>query len=369
MPASSSSSSKGALVHVHSNSVNGEIPTTMKALLVPRYGLLEVATDVPVPKTLKPNEVLIRVHATSVNALDWRLYTAQPAFLRCLLGCFQPRYPTILGADVAGRIVACGSDVNTMDADDDAADSGKQPIQWKVGDEVIADASAETRFGAMAEYVVISASFLVRKPPSLSFAQVAGLPMAAHTAWEALHAGGSIEAEESVLVNGASGGVGLYAVQLAAAMGARVTAVCSASKFDLVKQGGAVDAVDHKTVDFTSLSPNKRFQKIIDIHATRPFSAINRVLHPMGKYIVLGGPVSTLFKFVFVSAWNSRVVVVSSEANVENLGTLVEWMKEGKIKTFVDRVVPLSEAASAVKHVESGQVRGKVIVSVLEEEK
>ncbi|WP_147372994.1 NAD(P)-dependent alcohol dehydrogenase, partial [Calidithermus terrae] len=242
----------------------------MKAMVYTRYGSPDVLELKEVPKPVpKAGEVLVRVHATALNAADWRLLTGTPRLLRLMFGLFRPKHP-VLGADVAGRVEAVGKDVKG----------------FKPGDEVFGDLSG-SGLGGLAEYVCAKEQALALKPPRLAFEEAAAVPMAAVTALQGLRDAGGIRPGQEVLINGASGGVGTFAVQIAKALGARVTAVCSSQKVDLARSLGADHVVDYAKEDFTK--SGRSYDLILDVAAYRPFSEYRPALGPQGVYALVGG--------------------------------------------------------------------------------
>jgi NADPH:quinone reductase-like Zn-dependent oxidoreductase len=242
----------------------------LKAIYFDRYGSADVLSlqEVPAP-TPKPNEALVRVHASSVNAADWHLMRADPFPARFAFGLFKPKLH-VLGADIAGRIEAIGSAVGA----------------FKVGDEVFADLSAGG-FGGFAEYVCVPESALVRKPAQLSFEDAAAVPLAGITALQALRDGASLQAGESVLIHGAAGGVGTFAVQIARALGGRVTAVCSSRNVEQARSLGA-----ERVIDYTRESVFERDQQydvILAANGYQPLSAYRDALNRGGRYVMVGG--------------------------------------------------------------------------------
>ena len=326
----------------------------MKAYVLRSYGPPDVLelTDVgtPVPG---PGEVLVRVRATSVQPYDWHHMRGEPYAARLMGGTLGPRGPklAILGADVAGQVEAVGPDVSL----------------FRPGDEVFALAQ-----GGFAEYVCVRESALARKPENLSFEQAAAVPLAAVTALMALDQGG-IQAGHAVLVNGASGGVGTFAVQLAKAFGAEVTGVCSGRNVDLVRSIGADEVVDYTKEDFTRCG--RRHDLLLDIAGTRALRACARVLKPRGTHVVVGGPagrwlqpVGHIIATLAVAPFVSQRVVTTQVLNAGNirgdLMRLTELIEDGKVTPVIDRAYPFDEIPTAIGYVERGHAPGKVVVTV-----
>ena len=322
----------------------------MKAVVCPTYGspdvleLQEVAKPIP-----KDNEVLVKVYASSVNAADWRLMRADPPLVRLTDGFSKPKH-AILGSDVAGRVEAVGKDVT----------------QFKPGDEVFGDLSA-VGFGAFAEYVAAPEAALVSKPVNLTFAQAAAAPMAAVTALQGLRDYGKIEAGQSVLINGASGGVGSFAVQLAKSFGAKVTGVCSTGKVDTVRSLGADHIIDYEKEDITQSA--QRYDLILGVGGFYPLGAYKRALRPGGRYVMTGGETKQIFQAVLLGPLMSMrgdrklmsYVAKPSQKDLTFIGGLLE---SGDVVPVIDKTYPLAEVPEAVRYLEAGRVRGKVVISV-----
>ncbi|MEV2270507.1 NAD(P)-dependent alcohol dehydrogenase [Nonomuraea africana] len=327
----------------------------MKAFVLRSYGSPDVfaLTDVdrPVPGD---DEVLVRVRATSVNPYDWHNMRGEPYIARLMGGGFGLRTPkiSILGADVAGEVEAVGRDV-----------TGFRP-----GDEVF----AVLKQGGFAEYVCVPEAELAPKPKNLSYEQAAAVPLAANTALLGLRDEGRIQAGQKVLVNGASGGVGTFAVQLARAFGAEVTGVCGTRNVDLIRSIGAHEAVDYTTSDFTR--NGRRYDLLLDIAGSRSMPACRRALTPKGTLVLAGGPAgrwlqpvgqmfSALAMSPFVSQRAALVDAVRCTENKRNLMTLTELIEDGKITPVIDRCYPFEELPAAVRYQEQGHASGKVVIA------
>ncbi|RGA05720.1 NAD(P)-dependent alcohol dehydrogenase [Microbispora triticiradicis] len=327
----------------------------MKAYVLRSYGPPEVLTlsDVPTPEP-GPGEVLVRVRATSVQPYDWHHMRGEPYVARLMGGTLGPRGPrlSVLGADVAGQVEAVGAGVTAFGP----------------GDEVFALLTG----GGFAEYVSVRESDLVRKPENLSFEQAAAVPLAAATALLALDEG-RVRPGHEVLVNGASGGVGTFAVQLARAFGAEVTGVCGPRNVDLVRSLGAGEVVDYSRADFTRTG--RRYDVLLDIAGTKPPAACRRVLRPRGTHVVVGGPagrwlqpVGHTIAALATSPFTSRRVVLADvtrcRENRANLVKLAGLIEQGDLTPVVDRVYPFDDLPAAVRYVEEGHARGKVVVTL-----
>ena len=322
----------------------------MKAIINTTYGspdvLRLVELETPTPAA---DEVLIRIHAASVNAYDWHLLRADPFLVRLSMGFFRPRNP-MLGADVAGQIVAIGRDVT----------------QFKPGDEIYGDLSACGN-GGFAEYVAVPEKYVARKPASLTFKQAAAVPMAAVTALQGLRDVGSVQPGHKVLINGASGGVGTFAVQIAKALGAEVTAVCSTSKIDLTQSLGADHVIDYAKEDFTR--NGRQYDLILAVNGDRSLGDYERVLMPNGTYAMVGGSNSQIFQALLRGPIKSRsggkrFTTVSAKPNQADLEVMNDLIETGRVRPVVDRCYPLSETAEALRYVEAGHARGKVVITI-----
>lgn len=324
------------------------VPTTMRAAVRETYGdsdVLEVA-EVAVPSPA-PGQVLVAVEAAALNPLDWHLMTGVPWIARQQSGVRRPRESGI-GTDFAGRVVAVGDAVTTL----------------APGDEVVGSTS-----GACAELVVATADRLVAKPGNVGFAEAAGTPIAAMTALQALRDKGELEAGQRVLVNGASGGVGIAAVQLARWMGAEVTAVCSTRNVELVRSLGADHVIDYTHTDFTDT--DARFDVFLDNQGNRSIGASRRLLTHTGVYVLVGGPKSnkvlgpvgrmlrTLLRFS-VAPQRARPFITSMRR--DDLVQVVELLSSGALRTVIDATYPLEQVRAAMDHLASGHARGKVVV-------
>ena len=322
----------------------------MKAAIYTSYGPPDVVhiTDVekPVPRD---EEVLIKVRAASVNPLDWRLMKGEPALLRLFLGLRKPRFGRP-GIDVAGEVEAVGTNVR----------------QFKPSDEVFGSCR-----GAFAEYACTGESKVVMKPDNITFEQAASINVAGLTALQGLRDKGKIQPGSKVLINGAAGGVGTFAVQIAKSFGADVTGVCSTRNIDMVRSIGADEVIDYTQHDFTA--SNQRYDLILDCVGNHSFSECRRVLNPDGRFIGIGAQhdvslvgllapmVKDLLLSVFVSQKDVMFIAKSSQDDLTLLGELIAT---GKLKPVIDSRYSLSDAADAVRQVEEGHARGKVIIAL-----
>jgi NADPH:quinone reductase-like Zn-dependent oxidoreductase len=326
----------------------------MKAIVQHRYGSPDVLefTDVdkPVPAA---GEVLVRVHAASVNARDWHVMRGDPYLARPSsdLGWRRPNI-SIRGTDFSGRVEEVGSAVTGL----------------QVGDEVFGEAP-----NAFAEYVAVPEELVEKKPSNLSFEQAAAIPLAANTALIGLRDVAKIQPGQRVLINGASGGVGTFAVQIAEASGATVTGVCSTGNVELVRSLGADEVIDYTTTDFSR--SDRRYDVVLDLVGNRSLSALRRALVKRGTLVLSGGgvftggslfgPMGLMVRGMAAARFVSQqVVLFNAVPRWENLATLRELAENGKLTPVVDRTYPLAAAADAIRHVETGHARAKVVITV-----
>lgn len=321
----------------------------MKAIVNTRYGPPEVLElkDVKKPAP-RDNEVLVKVEAASVNAFDWRMLRGKPFVARLAGGLFRPRH-TILGEDVAGVVEAVGRDA-----------------RWfKPGDEVFGDIAA-CGSGGFAEYVCAREDLLAPKPANLSFVEAAAVPMAAVTALQALRDRGGIQEGKRVLINGAAGGVGTFAVQLARHFGAEVTAVCSARNLEQARALGADRVIDYAQEDFAG--PGGRYDLILGANGDRSLADYRRALAPGGRYVMTGGSDRQIFQALLLGPWMSgggrKMGAMTARANREDLLFVKGLIEAGKVRAVIDRSYRLSEVADAIRYLEEGHARGKVVITV-----
>lgn len=322
----------------------------MQAMTYRAYGAPDVLQSttvaMPVPEA---SEVLVQVHAASLNQADLYLLRGEPLVARLFSGLRRPKHP-ILGADIAGRVVAIGSGVKTF-----------QP-----GDAVYGDLSATGR-GGFAEFVCAREEALAPKPASLSYGQAAAVPMAAVTALQGLRAAGPVAAGERVLVHGASGGVGTFAVQLARAMGAQVTAVCSARHLEQARTFGAEHVIDYTQEDFTR--DGRRYDLILVVNGRRSLAEYRRALSPRGRLVVAGGDVGTILQATLLGPVLSlihRVTVRSLAARPsrDDLRFVGQLLDSGVVVPAIDRCYPLRELPEAMRYLANGHAGGKIIITM-----
>jgi len=314
----------------------------MKAIVYERYGSPDVLElrDVEKP-SVTDDGVLVRVRAASANPYDWHFMRGKPYFTRLMFGLLKPKVHS-LGADLAGEVEVVGKDVT----------------RFRPGDSVFGEGA-----GAFAEYACVPEHWLALKPANLSFEQAAAVPMAGVTALQGLRDGGKIQAGQKVLVLGASGGVGTFAVQIAKSFGAEVTGVCSTKNVEMVRKLGADHVVDYTREDFTR--GDARYDLMLDTIGNRSLHACRRVLAPKAVYVFIGGRMSHLAASMlagpFVSQDVKAVVAKRSSADLEFLSGLIE---AGKITPVIDRTYKLDEVPAAIGYLEEGHARGKIVITV-----
>jgi NADPH:quinone reductase-like Zn-dependent oxidoreductase len=322
----------------------------MKAIVYCDYGSPDVLKVENIEKpTPGDDQVLVRVRAASVNPLDWHYMRGTPYFMRLGAGLRKPKV-TRLGVDYAGTVEAVGRNVK----------------RFKPGDEVFGG-----RTGAFAEYVSVREDrAVVLKPANLTFEQAASVPIAAITALQALRDKGKVQPGQKVLINGASGGVGTFAVQIAKSFGAEVTGVCSTRNVDMVRSIGADRVIDYTKEDFTKSA--QRYDLILDNVGNHSLSECRGVLNPKGKYIMIGGPAGrwidplprALNALVLSRFVSQDMVLFLAQLNQEDLTILRDLMQAGKVRPVIDRQYKLSEVPEAIRYLEAGHARGKVVISV-----
>jgi NADPH:quinone reductase-like Zn-dependent oxidoreductase len=324
---------------------------SMKAMVYRCYGSPDVVRLETVAKpALADDRVLVRIRAASVNPLDWHYMRGKPYIVRPMAGLGAPQ-DIRLGVDFAGTIEAVGKGVT----------------RFKAGDDVFGGAD-----GAFAEYVTVRENGpLALKPPQLTFEQAASVPIAAVTALQALRDKGQVQPGQSVLINGASGGVGTFAVQIAKALGASVTGVCSTRNLAMVQAIGADHVIDYTKEDFTRGS--QRYDLIIDNVGTHSLSDYRRVLAPHGALVMVGGPnegvwigaLSGSIRAMIVSPFvPQKLVFLLAELSPADIGYLRDLLQAGKITPVIDRRYPLRELPEAIRYLEQGHARGKVAIDV-----
>jgi NADPH:quinone reductase-like Zn-dependent oxidoreductase len=324
----------------------------MKAVVYRKYGppmevLKYTETDKPVQKD---DEVLIKVHASSVNKGDSLTVQGKPFLIRIMMGLFKPKN-IIPGIDVAGTVESTGKDIT----------------DFKPGDEVFGD-MYKSGMGAYAEYVCAKTDALVHKPEGTSFEEAATLPVAAITALQAARDKAGIKTGQTVLINGASGSVGTFTVQIVKALGAEVTAVCSTHNLESAWKNGADYVIDYKKEDFTK--NGKQYDCILGVNGYQPLKAYKNSLNEGGIYVCVGGSgaqiMESMVKAPFLSAKNKKLMNMGvAQANREDLLFLNKLLESGKLKPVVEKEFPLEETPEAVQYIAEGHAKGKTVISVL----
>jgi NADPH:quinone reductase-like Zn-dependent oxidoreductase len=323
----------------------------VKAIVQDRFGppdVLQLA-DTGRPE-VGADDVLVRVHAAALNPADWHILRGDPLVARLMgVGLTRPK-ARVAGIDAAGVVEAVGTNV----------------VRLRNGDEVLGFCR-----GAFAEYACAGADLMVPKPAGLTFEQAAAVPIAATTALRGIRDVGAVKAGQRVLVNGAGGGVGTYAVQIATALGAEVTGVCSTRNVELVRSIGAAHVIDYTVEDFTA--GRTRYEVIFDNVSSLPLSRLRLALTPKGTLVLNGGgspghvfgPVAGIVRAVVANAFVSqRLRPLPSRQNREELLAVTGLIEDGKLTPVVGRTYPLAETAEGLRHVEQGHARGKVVVTV-----
>jgi len=317
----------------------------MKAIIYTEYGSPDVLQLMDVEKpSPKDNEVLIKVHAASANPADWHLMRAEPFLARLENGLLKPKNPR-LGADLAGRVEAVGKNITQFQAGDDVF--GGMPLDG---------------LGSFAEYVCSTEDALALKPARLTFEQAAAVPLAAFTALQGLRDKGQIRQGQKVLINGASGGVGHFAVQIAKSFGTEVTGVCSTRNLDMVRSIGADHVIDYTKEDFTQTG--QRYDLIFDAVGNRSVSDYQRALSPNGICSVAGfTSLSRLFQIMFLGG-KKVGLMETAKGNKKDLLFIKDLLEAGKVIPVIDRTYTLSEVPEAIRYLEKGHARGKVVITV-----
>ena len=322
---------------------------TMRAIVQDTYGSADVLRLARIsPPGIADNEVLLRVHAAGLDRGTWHFMTGRPYLLRLVSGIRRPKNP-VPGRDVAGTVVALGSAVTRFSAGDEVFGIGQ---------------------GSFAEYAVARADKLARKPANATFEQAAVVPVSALTALQALTDVGRVEQGQKVLVIGASGGVGSYAVQLAKAFGAEVTGVCSPTKLDLVRSLGADHVIDYTRDDFAD--GVHRYDLILDIAGNPALSRLRRALTPTGTAVIVGGEeggswaggIDRQLRALALSRFvRQRLTSLICKERSSDLERLTELIEAGKVTPSIDRTYPLDQVPEAMRHLEAGKARGKVAIT------
>lgn len=322
----------------------------MQAMILTRYGAPDALElkELPQP-TPKPGEVMVRIHACSINDWDRELLLGIPFVNRMMAGITKPSRVRVLGCDIAGRVEAVGEGVT----------------RFSQGDAVYGDLSSNG-WGGFAEYVATSEKALAPIPSGMSFVQAAATPQAGLLALQGLRKG-CLQAGQRVLINGASGGTGTFAVQIARASGAEVTGVCSTQKMELVHSLGVERVIDYTCEDFTQ--GEERYDLILDVKAFHPVQDVRRALAPQGRYVMLGGP--SILPVILLGGWTAltsrqHMGLLLHRANV-GLEELGELYTRGSVVPVVDRCFALTELADAFRYFMAGRAQGKVVISLVDD--
>jgi len=327
----------------------------MKAVIHPKYGPFEVLewgeVEKPSPQN---NQVLVKVHASSINAGNMFTISGTPLIARLASGMFKPKHLNP-GSDLAGIVEA----------------AGQKATKFKVGDAVYGD-NLPGGFGTYAEYVCVPEEELALKPANINFAEAATVPQAAEVALQGLRDVGQIQSGQKVLITGASGGNGSFAVQIAKSFGAEITAVCSTRNNDLVRSLGADQVIDYTQNDFAQ--DGERYDLILAMGGYRPLEDYEKVLLPGGTYVWAGGNLKGLFETMRKGGRigrksNKRFTNLSHKTSQEDLETLAALIEAGSVTPLIDRVFPLEEIAEAFRYYQAGHMQGKVVIQVIKESK
>jgi NADPH:quinone reductase-like Zn-dependent oxidoreductase len=323
---------------------------TMRAIVQGVYGTTDTwqLADTPKPE-IEPDEVLVRVHAAGLDRGTWHVMTGRPYLMRVMGFGFRGPKNRVPGLATAGTVVAIGSAVT----------------RFSVGDDVYGVSR-----GAFAEFAAAPEDKLLRKPTNLTFEQAAAVPVSATTAMQAVERGG-VEAGQKVMVIGASGGVGTYAVQIAKALGAEVTGLCSTTKVDFVRSIGADHVIDYTQHDFTNGS--RRYDVILDLGGNTPLRKLRKALHPHGTLVIVGGEskgnvTGGFGRSLRAPAWSlflsQRLTMLTSSERYPSLEKVTELIETGKVTPAIDRAFALDHARSAMRHLEAGEARGKIVITI-----
>lgn len=326
--------------------------TTMKAIVYCDYGSPDVLRMIDIAKPVpNDNQLLVKVHAAAVNPYDWHFLRGTPYIMRLGVGLRKPKNPR-LGVDFAGTVEAVGKDV----------------AQFKPGDEVFGG-----KTGAFAEYICVSEKGVALKPPKITFEQAGAVDIAGLTALQAVRDKAKAYPGQKILINGASGGVGTFAVQIAKSFGAEVTGVCSTRNIALVRSLGAAHVIDYTKEDFTK--GVQRYEVILDNVGNQPLLRMRRALFPNGRYIMIGGggtadqgllgPLARPLKAMVLSPFMSqKMEMMMADPTQKDMIQLADLMQAGKVTPVIDRRYKLSQVSEAIRYLEEGHARGKVVIDV-----
>lgn len=322
----------------------------MKAIVCNKYGKPDVMklkeVEKPIPEN---NQVLVRIHAASVNYGNLVLLKGEPFVARFAFGLLKPKH-LIPGGDIAGRV----------------EEVGKNVTQFKPGDDVFGDLSS-CGWGGFAEYVSVPEQVLALKPANMSYEEAATIPMAGVTALQGLRDKGKVQSGYKVLINGASGGVGTFAVQIAKSFGAEVTGVCSTRNLDILRSIGADHTIDYTIEDFTKNA--QRYDLILGVNGYQPISAYKRALRPSGVYVMIGGSGAQLSQALLLGSWmslrgNKKMCNLLQRPNKKDLMYIKELCEADRIRPIIDRSYSLREVPAAMRYFEEGHAQGKIIITI-----
>lgn len=322
----------------------------MKAIISTKYGTPDVLEITEIEKPIaNDNEVLVKVHASSINFGNLVLLKGKPFLARFAFGLLKPKY-SVPGGDISGSVVAVGKEVT----------------QFKQGDEVFGDSSG-CGWGGFAEYVAVPESALALKPANISFEEAAAVPMAGVTALQGLRDKGKIQPGQKVLINGASGGVGTFAVQIAKSFGAEVTGVCSTRNVEILQSLGADYVIDYSKERFTE--NNQSYDLILGVNGRHPLSDYKRSLNRNGIFVHVGGSEAQMFQAMTLGAWisktsNKKMGIVLQRANQKDLIFMKELIETGKVKPVIDKQYKMNEVSEAFRYFEQGHAQGKVVIKI-----
>ncbi|MDA3893660.1 MAG: NAD(P)-dependent alcohol dehydrogenase [Salinivirgaceae bacterium] len=322
----------------------------MKAIYYTKYGSVKnfalKEVEKPQPKT---TEVLVKVHASSINSWDWDLVRGIPRIYRLMFGLFKPKY-NIIGIDIAGTVEAIGSNVRNL----------------KIGDEVYGDIS-DSGFGAFAEYACTRENLLALKPKNATFEQAAAMPHGGVLALQSVEYNGGIKPGQQVLINGAGGSTGPFAIQMAKLHGAIITCVDSQEKFELLTSLGADFLIDYKKEDYTK--NGKQYDLVIDLMAHKSVFDYNHAIAPNGAFTIVGGAVRRLIQTAFIGALitkftDKKIGLLMHKPCTENLERLAQLHEQGKIKTIIEKVYPIEDTPLALQYLGEGKSKGKLVIKI-----
>lgn len=320
----------------------------MKAIVYTKYGGPEVLQYIDVPKPIpKTGEILVKIHAASINSWDWDLLRGKPRLYRLMFGLLKPKH-AIIGCDIAGTVEAVGDGIT----------------QFKPGDEVMGDISES--WGGFAEYVCVKEKQVASKPAAMSFETAAAIPQAGVLAWQAVHDKKQLQKGDKVLINGAGGGVGTFALQLSKNIGAEVTCVDSAEKLEMLRSLGADHVIDYKKEDYTKTG--NTYDLVIDVVADRSASDYKRCLNSNGVFVMIGGSVSALLKTAIMGPLLSKkgkqqVGILVHRVN-KDLSVITGQVNSGRLKPVIDRIFALEDLPEAMAYFGKGSAKGKIVISM-----